>query len=124
MIILFLSNGDSEVAKRLPGHIQKEFCGHRIETVTTVKALWERFHHPVIGRPILILVPENRRQLEELSNMGDLFNDKPILLVLPDREPLTVSTGHRLYPRFMTYADSEASGIAAVLSRMIEKRRT
>jgi hypothetical protein len=122
MIIVFLSNGNSEAAKRLLGHIQKEFCSHQIETATTIKALWERFHHPITERTILILVPENIRQLEELGNMGDLFNDRPILLVLPDRKPLTVSTGHKLYPRFMSYADSDASCIAAVLSRMIEKR--
>ncbi|MCP4576931.1 MAG: hypothetical protein GY846_11670 [Deltaproteobacteria bacterium] len=120
MIIVFFSNSKSEAAERLLGDIQRKFYGHRIEIAPTVKALREWFHHPMTERIIHILVPENRQQLEELGYMGDLMNDNPIILILPDREPHTVSTGHKLYPRFVSYLDSDFSYVTAVLSRMVE----
>jgi hypothetical protein len=120
MIIVFFSNAESEAAKRLLKDIQSKFHGHRIEMMPNVKALWERFHHPMTDRSLLILVPESRKQLEELIYWGDLINDNPVLLVLPDRKPLTVSTGHKLYPRFVSYLDADFSYVTSVLARMIE----
>jgi len=120
MIIVFFSSAKSDAATRLLKDIQSKFNGYRIETVATLKALWERFHHPVTDRTLLILVPENRQQLEALIYLGDLMNDNPILLVLPDRKPITISTGHKLYPRFVSYLDADFSYLTGVLARMIE----
>ena len=51
--------------------------------------------------------------------MGDLFSTVPILLVLPNRGKATVSTGHKLYPRFVAYVDSYFSDIVSVLDKLI-----
>jgi hypothetical protein len=40
-------------------------------------------------------------------------------LVLPNHDRLTVSRGHSLGPRFMTYADTSFDEICAVLKKMI-----
>ncbi len=119
MIIVFFSNLKNEAAKRLLEDIQNRFPDHPIETVQSVKAFWEWFHHPVMERTILILVPDSRPQLEALVSLGDLMNDNPIVLILPDREPLTVSTGHKFYPRYVCHSDSDFSYLSAVLARMI-----
>jgi hypothetical protein len=120
MLIVFFSNLKNEAPKRLLEDIQNRFPDHPIETVQSVKALWEWFHDPVMERTILILAPDSRRQLEALVSLGELMNDNPILLILPDREPLTVSAGHKFYPRFVCYSDSDFSCLSAVLARMIE----
>lgn len=120
MIIVFFSSAKSEAAKRLLKDIQRTFHGHQIDMVPTVKALFERFHSPMTDRTLLILIPENRQQLEELICLGDLMNDDPVFLVLPNRNPITVSTGHRLYPRFVSYLDADFSHVTAVLAKMIE----
>jgi len=119
MIIIFFSTVKIGPAERLLGDIQTKIHGHRIEVDRTVEALCDRFHHPTIDRGIMILVPKDREQLEQLISIGDLFNDSPILLVLPDREPATISRGHRLYPRFVTYVDSDFSDLVSVLSKLI-----
>lgn len=120
MLIVFFSNLKNKEAKRLLANIQNKFHRYQIETVQTVKAFEDRFHSLVPVRTILILLPHNRRQLAELIGMRDLMDDHPILLVLPDRGPLTASIGHKLYPRFMSHLDGDLSSLVAVLARMIE----
>jgi hypothetical protein len=121
MVIVFFANAKNEAAKGLLKDIKQKFYGHQIEIVPTMKALWERFHRPSTKHTILILVPQNRSQLEALIHKGDLINDHPILLVLPDRDLRTVSMGHKLYPRFVSYLDGDFACLSAVLGRMVEK---
>lgn len=120
MISVFFSDVKNGAAKALVKEIQSRFHNHRIEILPTLKALWERFHQPLIERTFLILVPQNRPQLEELIRIGDLITDHPILLVLPDRDLRTVSMGHKLYPRFVSYLDGDVLSLLAVLTRMVE----
>ena len=123
MIIIFFSTAKKGPAERLLGDIQTKIHGHRIEVDRTVEALCDRLHHPIRDQAIMILVPEDREQLEELISIGNLFNDSPILLVLPDKEPATISSGHRLYLRFVTYRDSDFSDLVSVLSKLIHHER-
>jgi hypothetical protein len=120
MIIVFFSNAKNESAKGLLEDIQMKFNGHDIEIVPTMTALSQRFHQPPAEPAILILVPQDRSQLEELIHMGELINDHPILLVLPDRDFRTVSAGHKLYPRFVSYLDGDLACLSAVLGKMVE----
>jgi len=118
IIIIFYSD-EKGPGKRLLSDIQARIHGYRIDIESSVEALCDRFHHPILDRTIMILVPENREQLEQLVSIGNLINDRPILLVLPDKEPTTISIGHRLYPRFVTYVDSDFSNLVSVLSRLL-----
>ncbi|MCF8130383.1 MAG: hypothetical protein K9N10_17880 [Deltaproteobacteria bacterium] len=120
MMIIYFSDAKNEAARRLLKEIQAKFSGHQIEIMPTIKALWERFRQPLIELAILILAPQNRSQLKELIQMSDLINDHPILLVLPDRDLRTVSMGHKLYPRFVSYLDGDVLSLLAVLTRMVE----
>ena len=119
MIIIVFSSSENVDGERLLGCIRKELEGQRIEVHRTEQTLCDRFHSPVVERTVMILVPGSRDQLRRLISMGHLFNDNPILLVLPDREPETVSLGHKLYPRFVTSADRGFSDLLAVLGRLI-----
>ena len=118
IITLFYSDKEGP-GGRLLDEIQTKIHGHRIEVDQTVEALSERFHYPMIDRTIVVLVAENRERLEEFISMGDLMSDVSVLLILPDRKRSTISTGHRLYPRFVTYVDSDFSDLVSVLSKLI-----
>ncbi|MBW1921996.1 MAG: hypothetical protein JRJ35_00835 [Deltaproteobacteria bacterium] len=119
MIVIFFSHDKKGPGERLLEEIQTRIHAHRIEVDHTVEAFSERFRSPMTDRPMVILVPESRERLEEFVSMADLMSDIPILLVLPDREPATISVGHRLYPRFVEDVDSDFSDLVSVLIKMI-----
>lgn len=119
MKIIFFSTAEKGPAERLLGDIQTRIHDPPIEIDRTLEALCDRFHYPITDQTIIILVPESKKRLEQLISIGNLFNDNPILLVLPDREPATISMGHRLYPRFVSYVDSDFSDFVSVLGKLI-----
>ena len=123
MTITFFSTTGEGPGERLLHKIETHLPGLPIQVARTVKTLSDRFHQPVLEPSTLILMPENKEQLQELIAMGNLLNDIPILLVLPDRKPATIDAGHRLFPRFITYMDSDFSYFFAVLNKMLEKNK-
>ncbi len=54
-----------------------------------------------------------------MYSMKDLIGDIRIILILPDTEGDTISLGHKLYPRFASYADGNFKDVAAVLEKML-----
>ncbi|QVW36086.1 hypothetical protein KIP69_04320 [Geobacter sulfurreducens] len=81
-------------------------------------ALAERFRRILEQPAITVLVVRDRDELERLLTMRTAFRDTKTVLVLPDRRAETVSRGHCLEPRFMTYLDQNPAEVVAVLARM------
>ena len=54
----------------------------------------------------------------------DFLIDVRIILILPDREHLTVIKGHTLSPSYTSYVDSNTTDVAAVLNKMISSLNT
>lgn len=72
------------------------------------------------GRPDLtILFPADEIDLEEILSIHDLLRDHRIVLVLPDDEEHLASRGHRLYPRYLGYADNDFKMTTLVLKKML-----
>ena len=68
---------------------------------------------------IAVLFINNRSELMKMLQLSDRLRDLRIILVLPDRDMETVSIGHKLYPRFISYADGDLKDVGAVLYKMI-----
>lgn len=88
-----------------------------------VANLLERLRHPLDDPTIAVLVADSRECLEELLALRHLFRNLRIILVLPDRESGTISKGHDLHARFLSYIDSDPAEAALVLSKMVEKAK-
>ena len=64
--------------------------------------------------------------LQELNTMLSFhayLEDMKLILILPDRNRQTISEGHKLHPRYVSYVDSDFSDVGAVLEKMIENNR-
>ncbi len=73
---------------------------------------------PNFGVTIVVLHLTNKKELSSALSIKDLLHDKKVILILPDREAPTMSQGHRLYPRYMSYADKDFSDVEDVLKKM------
>ncbi|NNG01810.1 MAG: hypothetical protein HKM93_20660 [Desulfobacteraceae bacterium] len=95
--------------------------GHEIESFffPDIAALTAGLRQASGGDIILILVPPDKKELSRLAMMRAPLLDKKIILILPDNREETISTAHRLHPRYISDADGDFSDTIAVLSKMI-----
>jgi len=92
------------------------------EVFRSIGDLSRRLCRPVYGGPtVAVLLAGNEEDLLNMVSIRHLFLDIPIILILYDREEDTTAMGYALYPRFLTYADSNPAEVAAVLGKMVEK---
>lgn len=73
-----------------------------------------------LQKVLLVLLVETQELLLDLLAQRDLLREYRIILVLPDGEEATFTTGHELYPRFVTSLGQPPEHLGAVLTRMIE----
>jgi hypothetical protein len=111
------TNGPGE---RLRSVIQGVVPEDRTETCRDLPGLIRRLRRPVNGFDIAVLLASTKEDLEDILSIRNLLSDLRIILVLPDRGKSTISKGHSLRPRFLSYADSNLGDVGAVLAKMIE----
>ncbi len=70
---------------------------------------------------LAVILTGSRAELYDVLSLHNLLQDIPLVLILPDQEPDTVSKGHKLYPRFMSCVDNDFMVVAAVLEKMIKR---
>ena len=65
-----------------------------------------------------ILCISDERDLDRLISIESLFENIFIILVLPCIDDEIIAKGHKLKPRFFSYADSEFDDVADVLHHL------
>jgi hypothetical protein len=86
---------------------------------TSIEKLVHRLRFPMTNDMVAVLLPMNSKELEHLISIRHLLRDIRIILVLPDSKDETISQGHALRPRFLSYQDGDFSDVAAVAAKMI-----
>ena len=90
-----------------------------LEFFTTLKAFSQRLRQPLSRPTVTILLPADERDLDNLVSIHDFLLHLPIILILPGQSHDLVTKGHSLRPRFLAFADSDFSDVAAVLTKML-----
>jgi hypothetical protein len=116
-ILLYLPWTDG-IGKRLFGTIEKLVVADEIEIFRTIDSLSRRLKQPKFDLKIMVLLTTTRKELSEILSIKDLFHDIRIILILPDCDGATLSMGHTLYPRFISYIDSDFEDVAVALSNI------
>ncbi len=119
MMILFYSPIADEVDQRFQKEIEAAILNEPLEIHRNIESLNRRLCQPRYNLDIAVLNAGSHENLEELLSMRELFDRIRIILILHDREVETVRKGHTLFPRFLTYADSDLDWVTAVLKKML-----
>ncbi len=117
-ILIYAASAD-EAGKNLKGLLKTLPLKNQPESYHAIEALINRLRKPLGQNFIGILIPGDQRELSNLISIRHLFRDMRIILVLPDNQETTISNGHYLRPRFLTYADSNFSDVIAVIENMM-----
>ena len=89
------------------------------EICRTIESLSSRLIHIGSNPDIAVLFATTQKELSNIYSIRHLLADIRIILILPDRKQSTVSKGHKLYPRFLSYIDGNFKDITAVLEKML-----
>ncbi|MDD5168467.1 MAG: hypothetical protein PHN75_06590 [Syntrophales bacterium] len=116
--IIFYSSMKDETGGRLQRVIEMLFTREQIEIYRTIDMLAGRLHQPLTEPSIFVILTSSTQELNEMLGLKETLSDRRIILVLPDSEPDTISRGHSLRPRFLTYTDSDFLEVLAVLGKM------
>jgi hypothetical protein len=126
MNVLFYLPVTSEIDARIQEVVEIVRSMAKTEIFRNIDNLSSRLRRPADGLSIVVLVAGNKKDLVDLAFIRHLLSDTPIILVLSDRQNETIAAGHKLYPRFLTYVDSNLMEVGAVLEKMLrnyEKRK-
>ncbi|MHB9098464.1 MAG: hypothetical protein ACYC5X_11665 [Syntrophales bacterium] len=122
MNVIFFLSVTNEQGERLERVVELFFSRRSIEKCRNLESLGKKLHEPYNYKDVVLLSPASKEELSSLLSLQDLLSDMRVILVLPDRDDETVAMGHRLRPRMVSYSDGDYLDVAAVLTRMNEKR--
>jgi len=107
--------------ERLLGAIK--CCSHQwhVETFKDFRAFNRRLKNFCTGEMWLVMVTSDLAELCRMTTVCEIIRSRRSILVLPDHRRETVRVGHTLYPRFISYIDSDFSDVSSVLSTVSRK---
>jgi hypothetical protein len=115
-LIVYMSCSNCTV--KMWNFIQAQSWYGQVEIYYTLDKFYQRFTRSGSSDAVTVLLIANRDELENMVQYADLLCDQKIILVLPDRAKETLSMGHALYPRFISYTDSDLQDVTSVLRKL------
>ncbi len=123
MNLLIYATLANDASKRLievvAGLTEKE----NTEIFNTLDSLTSRLVKLRRAQTVVVLLGATEKEVSDALSFSKFFHEYKLILILPDRDEQTMSMGHRLFPRYVSYADSDFSDVGAVLKKMIANNR-
>ncbi len=119
MELIFYSTKKQGAGARFQRIIEKLVPKDDIGIFRTMESLTSRLHQFPRNMSLAVILAARQKELFDLLLIRDCLEDIPLILILPDRESETISKGHKLYPRFISYLDSDFEVFEEVLRTII-----
>jgi len=113
-----LSSGASEKLLQI---VKGIVASDQIESFISIEGLKTRLRKSLYDVDAVVLIVESGETLEKILTIMDLLRVVSVIMVLPDRDQDTISKGYTVWPRFVSYLDSDFSEIGVVLSKMVNR---
>ncbi|MBN1547201.1 MAG: hypothetical protein JW902_11125 [Syntrophaceae bacterium] len=121
MNVLFYKPMAKEASNKLLNGVLKNLhTNSKLEVHLTIDSLSHSLRQPREDSIIAVLLSESKKDLVDILGIKDLLSDVRVVLILPDRAKDTISKGHSLRPRFLSYSDTDYSEVGTVLNKMIK----
>jgi hypothetical protein len=120
-LIVYMSYGNCN--EKMWNFIQTQSWYGQVEIYYTLEKFYQRLTQSGSSNAVTVLLIASRHELENIVQYADLLCDQKIILVLPDRAQDTLSMGHALYPRYISYTDSDLQDVTSVLRKLITRNQ-
>ncbi len=122
MKVLYYTSTTSKKGEQLQEAIESVVKPGNTEIYRDFESLCKRLRRQTYVLDVSILFAKNKSELMGFLSIKNLLFDLRIILILPDGEKETITKGHMLFPRFLTYGDNDFEDVAAVLRKMFQKK--
>ncbi len=96
----------------------------QLNTFGDIPSLVAHLRKPMQEDTLCILIPADNHDLHRLNTIRHLMRDMRLILILPNRQAETISEGHSLRPRFVSYVDRPLTDVTAVVRKMFASTRS
>jgi hypothetical protein len=122
MALLLYADLKKEAGRRIKRTVERLLRSDDLMVSQTLFHLSETIRKPAHHIHIAILLALQEKDMEEILSMRDYFHDIRTILILPNRDRKTITMAHSLYPRFVSYVDSDFQEVALVLEKMLRRK--
>jgi hypothetical protein len=98
--------------------IDAAFRDGKREVYQNIQSLVNSLREPVEEKNIAILLPIDRKDLQDLLSIQHLLRDIPLILLISDPDKETMVMAHRLRPRFVGRARDDYGTVIQVLKKI------
>lgn len=119
MCILFYAEKMDLIGNKLRKIMTSEGCGDNLQVYKNFEELTLRLHKPKRDCRVMVLLPADKNELLSFLLIRDMLADVPIILILPDQSKEIIDMGYKLFPRFISYKDSDLTDVSGVINRIL-----
>lgn len=120
-VVYFAGNSVFE-GERLLKVMERIVPLERIAVSRSLESLSKELRRPVDDTSVVVALATEREELSNLLLFENLLSDRRLILVLPNDDPETLSQGHVLRPRYLSFTTGNYSDVAAVLEKMAARQ--
>ena len=119
----FLAYGKGSVENVL-AVVESVFSKENVEVCGDLQSLSARLREPLEEDVVVLLVPANLDDFQEILSIRHLLENVRTIVVAPNQETDVVAMAHTLRPRFLTYAGEDLRTLTSVLYKMTSGRNS
>ena len=123
MKVILYASDKSNVESRIHREVEYLISENDMMIHSTMDSLVGHLRQPAGDSDTVYIISTQADDLSFLVANAQLILGKRLILILPDETELTIASGHKLQPRFITQIDSDFSEVGAVLRKMLIKSR-
>jgi len=121
IIFIHQDSGDSgKLFKKAVDQVDKDVSFELYQDFTSFEAHLLRTGK-FSKQTLYILFVDSKARLNKLMTFINLLDGRRLLIVGPDKKPETTSKMLKLFPRFLTYLQSDYDDFCAVIKKMISR---
>ena len=124
MKVLYYGTNNHYDGNRLQRAIESIVPIENTEIYREIAQLGKRLRLPTCDISVSVFFTKNKAELFDLVLLKESLLNLRIILILPDEDEETINMGHTLFPRFVTYIDSDFKDVKAVLKKMIQQEHS
>ncbi len=116
--VVFYISRRNGVEKRLMAAVENAAPKAAIKVYRTTEALRKRLLLGGSSALAVVVLASTKESLLSLMPLRELLLGFRVIMILPDADEVTLAVGWGMWPRFVSYADSDFHDVAGVLKKI------